>query len=84
MVDEEMEALVEIFERGGWEGGLCWYKAAVENLEWEREKEIGGERVVIKRPVTFVVGEKDAVGRADVGAYMAEQGRKEVSVELKV
>ena len=79
MGEGEMDELVERFERVGWEGALCWYRAAAGDIDWEKEKEVSGERVVVERPVLFVAGEKDAVGRPDVAVQMAEVGRREVS-----
>lgn len=60
--NEDLEYYIQEFERSGFHGGLCWYRALDRNFEEMREALIrGGRSDKIGPPSLFLSGEDDSV-----------------------
>ena len=55
-----------------------WYKAALEYSGKGPEANLTEKQLVVNRPVVFVVGEDDVVGRVEFARFAAEAGREKV------
>lgn len=63
------------------------YKSAIRGVDRANDEKIPKEALIITKPVLFVVGEIDPLGRLDISLQMAEQGRQEgylPKVDVKV
>jgi soluble epoxide hydrolase/lipid-phosphate phosphatase len=54
------------FKRDGFKGPLNWYHAMKDNLNWDAEKDIPPERLVINVPVLHIGATQDAVCRMEM------------------
>ncbi|KAF2184221.1 alpha/beta-hydrolase [Zopfia rhizophila CBS 207.26] len=59
------KAFIDRMRRDGFEGPQCWYKAMARNVQFETEKEISKENLLIKNPCLYISSTGDAVCRTD-------------------
>ncbi|KAJ4305655.1 hypothetical protein N0V90_001186 [Kalmusia sp. IMI 367209] len=76
LAQSEFDEHVNILKEGGFEGPLNWYNAALQHIDAPAESKILESALTIPFPVTFIVGELDAVGRPEISLHTAEQGRQ--------
>ena len=57
---------MERFKEGGFAAPLCWYKATARGYNYEVEKDIPAEDLIIKVPILFIGCTGDAVCRTDL------------------
>lgn len=52
---------LERFQRDGFDGPLCWYRATKDNVQYNQEKDLLNQDFVINKPVLFIGASGDAV-----------------------
>lgn len=60
------EAWLRRMRRDGFEAPQCWYKAVARNVQFETEKNIPKENLMIKAPCLFIGANQDAVCRPEI------------------
>lgn len=73
---QDHEQLNESFQKGGFAAPLNWYKSALYGIDKDYEAAISGPNLIVTRPVSFIVGEHDAVGRPDIAMDAAQRGEE--------
>ncbi|PVI05896.1 alpha/beta-hydrolase [Periconia macrospinosa] len=76
LTDKEYQAHQAIFAKGGYTGPTNWYKAAMANIDSPNDAKIPDENIVIHKPVLFVAGRNDEVGRPELAQAGAADGQK--------
>ncbi|KAF2689512.1 hypothetical protein K458DRAFT_384149 [Lentithecium fluviatile CBS 122367] len=74
---EEREARIKLFEKGGWTGSTNWYKSVIRNIDADAESKISPTNFAITKPVIFMGGDMDYLTRPELMAHLAEQGKQE-------
>jgi pimeloyl-ACP methyl ester carboxylesterase len=69
LMQQDLDYLVEEFERAGFHGSLCWYRALDRNFQLMKEALQNGRLVddKIQPPSLFLTGEQDGVVKLYVG-----------------
>ncbi|RYP05077.1 hypothetical protein DL764_004038 [Monosporascus ibericus] len=62
------QAFVERFQRDGFEGPLCYYLAMVNNVQYEAEKGIPKDDLVVRVPTLYIICTQDSVCRPEASA----------------
>lgn len=60
------EEFLERMRRDGFDAPQCWYKAMARNVQFETEKAIPQENLVIKNPCLFIGATQDTVCRTEI------------------
>lgn len=60
------ESWLNRMKRDGFEGPQCWYKALARNVQFESEKSIPKENLLVKEPCLFIGATGDAVCRQEL------------------
>jgi soluble epoxide hydrolase/lipid-phosphate phosphatase len=59
------QAFIDRMSRDGFEGALCWYKAATENVHYEADKDLPESVDKVDVPLLFIGATDDVVCRAE-------------------
>ncbi|KAI0886925.1 alpha/beta-hydrolase [Annulohypoxylon maeteangense] len=68
------QAFLDRFQRDGFEGPLCYYKASNSSVHYEDDKLIGQSSLLVKVPVLFIACTRDPVCRPEIMQPAKEKG----------
>ncbi|KAI1144629.1 alpha/beta-hydrolase [Hypoxylon sp. FL0543] len=71
---ERRRAFIERFQRDGFEGPLCYYKASNSNVQYDADKALGHDRLVVQVPVLFINCKHDILSEMDLMVPAKEKG----------
>ncbi|OTB02000.1 hypothetical protein M426DRAFT_323078 [Hypoxylon sp. CI-4A] len=71
---ELRRTFVERFQRDGFEGPLCYYKASSAQIHYHADKDLEDDRLVVKVPLLFIGCEHDPICRKEAIGPAKEKG----------
>ncbi|CAI6258513.1 unnamed protein product [Periconia digitata] len=72
--DEEYTTHKSIFEKGGYRGPTNLYKAAQRNIDSPNDAMIPAKNVIVNKPVLYVAGGNDDIGRPELAVKAVSDG----------
>ncbi|KAI1412960.1 alpha/beta-hydrolase [Hypoxylon sp. FL1857] len=84
---ELRRTFIERFQRDGFEGPLCYYKAQNSAVQYESDKTLGPDSLVVQVPLFFIACTGDPIGEIDLMGPAKEKGLvpdlEEVSIDSR-
>jgi soluble epoxide hydrolase / lipid-phosphate phosphatase len=68
------QAFIDRFQRDGFEGPLCYYKAMHNNVHRSSHKNIPEDRFIVKVPVMHIICTQDAICRPELSVPAKQKG----------